>query len=60
MSDIYKMAENMDRVNESQKSVADAFAELTRLLKNKVVDIKVHDNDLTRNSAKHYEEAKSD
>ena len=28
------MAENMDRVNESQKSVADAFAELTRLLKN--------------------------
>jgi hypothetical protein len=29
---IYNMAQNISRVNESQKAVADGFAELTKLL----------------------------
>jgi len=32
MNEIYTMAENLDKVNESQKAVADDFTELSRLL----------------------------
>ena len=39
MSDIYKMAENIDKVNESQKTIADGFVELSRLL-NQIEDLK--------------------
>ena len=39
MSDIYKMAENIDKVNEGQKSIADGFVELSKLL-NSIEDLK--------------------
>jgi len=39
MNNIYQMAENIEKVNESQKTVAEGFAELTKLL-NSIEDLK--------------------
>jgi hypothetical protein len=39
MSGIYKMAENIEKVNETEKAVADGFAELTKLL-NSIEDLR--------------------
>jgi hypothetical protein len=39
MAEIYKMAENITRVNESEKAVAEGFAELSKLL-NAIEDLK--------------------